>query len=44
VRIKSTDPLEPPAMQPRYLSTDEDRAAAVAGVRLARKLSDQLIG
>jgi len=39
VRIKSTDPLEPPAMQPRYLSTDEDRAAAVAGVRLARKLA-----
>jgi choline dehydrogenase len=40
VRIKSTNPLEPPAMQPRYLSTPEDRAAIVAAIRLARKLAD----
>jgi choline dehydrogenase len=40
VRIKSTDPLQPPAMQPRYLSTPEDRATLVAGLRLARKLAD----
>lgn len=39
VRIKSSDPLDPPAMQPRYLSTDEDRATIVAAIRLARKLA-----
>jgi choline dehydrogenase len=39
VRIRSINPLEPPAMQPRYLSTDEDRAAIVAALRLARRLA-----
>ena len=39
VRIKSTDPLEPPAMQPNYLSTAFDRATIVAGIRLARSLA-----
>lgn len=39
VRIRSTDPLEPPAMQPRYLSTPEDRATLIAAIRLARKLA-----
>jgi choline dehydrogenase len=39
VRIKSLDPFEAPAMQPCYLSTDEDRATLVAGIRLARKLA-----
>jgi choline dehydrogenase len=39
VRIKSTDPLDAPAMQPRYLSTPDDRATLVAGIRLARKLA-----
>jgi choline dehydrogenase len=39
VRIQSTDPLAPPAMQPHYLSTPEDRATIVAGIRLARKLA-----
>lgn len=39
VRIKSPDPLDPPAMQPNYLSTDEDRATIVAAIRLARKLA-----
>jgi choline dehydrogenase len=39
VRIRSTDPLEAPAMQPRYLSTAEDRATLVAGIRLARRLA-----
>ncbi len=38
VRIQSTDPLEPPAMQPNYLSTANDRRALVAGLKLARKL------
>jgi len=39
VRIRSTDPLAPPAMQPNYLSTPEDRATIVAGIRLARRLA-----
>jgi choline dehydrogenase len=39
VRIKSTDALEPPAMQPNYLPTPEDRATLVAGIRLARALA-----
>ena len=39
VRIRSIDPLEPPAMQANYLSTANDRATLVAGIRLARKLA-----
>ena len=39
VSIRSTDPLEPPAMRPRYLSTEHDRATIVAGIRLARSLA-----
>jgi choline dehydrogenase len=39
VRVKSGDPLAAPAMQPHYLSTDEDRATIVAAIRLARKLA-----
>ena len=39
VRIGSPDPLQPPAMQPNYLSTDLDRRCALAGIRLARKLA-----
>jgi choline dehydrogenase len=39
VRIRSTNPFEAPAMQPRYLSTQEDRTTLVAGLRLARKLA-----
>ena len=39
VRIRSPDPLEPPAMQPNYLSTADDRATLVAGIRLARTLA-----
>ena len=39
VHIKSTNPLEPPSMQPRYLSTEDDRATLVAGIRLARTLA-----
>jgi choline dehydrogenase len=39
VRIKSADPLDPPAMQPHYLSAPEDCATLVAGVRLARRLA-----
>ena len=39
VRLKSPDPLAAPAMQPNYLSTPQDRATLVSGIRLARKLA-----
>ncbi len=39
VRIKSTDPLQPPEMQPNYLSTDLDRRTAVAGLKAARAIA-----
>jgi len=39
VRIQSIDPLEPPAMQSNYLSTANDRATLIAGIRLARRLA-----
>jgi choline dehydrogenase len=39
VLIKSQDPLEPPAMQPNYLSTEIDRRTAVAGLRVARTIA-----
>ncbi|MEP6998067.1 MAG: choline dehydrogenase [Betaproteobacteria bacterium] len=39
VRIRSADPTSPPAMQPNYLSTPEDRDTLVAGIRLARRLA-----
>ncbi|HEY7943453.1 MAG TPA: choline dehydrogenase [Casimicrobiaceae bacterium] len=39
VRIKSADPLAPPALQPNYLSAPGDRETLLAGIRLARKLA-----
>lgn len=39
VRIRSTDPFEPPSMQPNYLSTDLDRRTAVAAVKAARAIA-----
>lgn len=39
VRIKSPDPLAAPAMQPNYLTTDDDQRCAIAAVRYARKLA-----
>jgi choline dehydrogenase len=39
VRIRSANPLEPPAMQPNYLATELDRRCAVAGIRLAQRLA-----
>jgi choline dehydrogenase len=38
--IKSKDPLEPPSMQPHYLSTDNDRKAVVDGLRIARNIAE----
>src|SRR6185295_5905649 len=37
-RIKSADPQDYPVIRPNYLSTDEDRKTAVAGLRLARRI------
>ena len=39
VRVKSPDPLAPPAMQPNYLSTDLDRRTVVAAVKAARRVA-----
>jgi choline dehydrogenase len=39
VHLKSPDPLAAPAMQPNYLSTADDRATLLAGIRLARTLA-----
>ncbi|HEX2542699.1 MAG TPA: choline dehydrogenase [Caldimonas sp.] len=39
VRIRSTDPLAPPEMQPNYLSTELDRQVTVAGVKAARAVA-----
>jgi choline dehydrogenase len=38
VRVVSPDPSAPPAIQPNYLSTSEDRDAVVRGVKLVREL------
>lgn len=39
VRITSTDPMQPPSMQPNYLSTELDRKTVIAAVRYTRKLA-----
>src|SRR5438477_68036 len=38
VRIKSADPRQPPAIQPRYLSAAKDRDTMVAGIRALRRI------
>ena len=38
VRIKSADPLVPPAISPNYLATQHDRDVMVAGTELTRRL------
>ncbi len=38
VRLVSPDPTVPPAIQPRYLSTEEDRRVAVQAIRLTRRI------
>jgi choline dehydrogenase len=38
VRIKSADPAQPPAIQPRYLSAAKDRDTTVAGIRALRRI------
>jgi choline dehydrogenase len=41
VRIKSSDPAQPPAIQPRYLSALADRDCMVAGMKLLRNVMGQ---
>lgn len=39
VRIRSNAPMQPPAMQPNYLSTETDRQTAVAAIKAARAIA-----
>ena len=39
IRIRSADALEPPEMQPNYLSAELDRRTAVAGMQAARAIA-----
>jgi choline dehydrogenase-like flavoprotein len=41
VRLKSPDPTVQPAIQPNYLSTDEDRRVAADSIRVARRIVAQ---
>ena len=41
VRIKSSDPGVPPAIQPRYLSAPADRNCAVDGLKLMRRIMNE---
>ena len=40
IRLKSADPLAPPAIRPNYLSTPLDREVAVAGMKLSRRIAE----
>jgi choline dehydrogenase len=41
VRIRSADPREPPAIQPRYLSAQADRDVMLRGMKLLRRVTGQ---
>jgi choline dehydrogenase len=41
VRIRSTDPMQHPALQFNYLSTDQDRREWVEAIRIARRILNQ---
>src|SRR5919197_1075407 len=41
VRIQSADPRQPPAIQPRYLSSPVDRDTVVEGMKLLRRIMRQ---
>jgi choline dehydrogenase len=41
VRIRSADPRQPPAIQPRYLSAPSDREVMTRGMRLLRRIMSQ---
>jgi choline dehydrogenase len=38
LRIRSSDPTEPPAIQPNYLATQNDKDTLIAGLRIARNV------
>src|SRR3569623_1629949 len=38
IRLKSADPMEPPAIQPRYLTAEADRRVAVEAITLTRRI------
>jgi choline dehydrogenase len=40
IRIRGTDPLQPPSIRPNYLSDPLDQRTAVAAVRAARAMAD----
>ena len=39
--LKSADPMQPPAIQPNYLATPEDRRVAADSIRITRKIVAQ---
>src|SRR5688572_11948127 len=41
VRLKSPDPADAPAIQPNYLSTEEDRSVAADSIRVTRRIVAQ---
>ena len=43
VEIRSRDPAEPPAIQPRYLTSRHDRDTVVAGMILMRQVMEQQV-
>jgi len=38
IKLRSADPVDPPAVYPNYLATDTDQRTIVAGLRLCRQL------
>src|SRR5215471_345174 len=41
IRLKTPNPADPPAIAPRYLTTDEDRRVAADSLRVARRIAAQ---
>ena len=41
VRLRSREPADPPAIQPNYLATAEDRRIAASAIRLTRRIVGQ---
>jgi choline dehydrogenase-like flavoprotein len=41
IRLKTRNPADPPAIAPRYLTTDEDRHVAAASLRVVRRIVAQ---